>query len=100
MLVSVLMPTFNVAAYVGEAIKSILGQTWRDLELLVQDDGSTDRTLAVTRELAQSDARVRVLEPFAVNRGNRSGTQCTRPKREGRVHRVDGQRRHQQAQPD
>jgi glycosyltransferase involved in cell wall biosynthesis len=69
MLVSVLMPTFNVAAYVGEAIKSILEQTWRDLELLVQDDGSTDGTLAVTREMAQSDARVRVLEPFAVNRG-------------------------------
>src|SRR5258708_1805084 len=33
MLVSVLMPTFNVAPYVGEAIKSILEQSWRDLEL-------------------------------------------------------------------
>ena len=69
MLVSVLMPTFNVANYVGAAITSILEQSWRDLELLIQDDGSTDRTAAVAQELAQSDARVRVLAPFTVNRG-------------------------------
>jgi glycosyltransferase involved in cell wall biosynthesis len=69
MKVSVLMPTFNVAPYVGTALNSILEQTYRNHELLIQDDGSTDGTLDVVRTLAQSDNRVRVLAPFPANRG-------------------------------
>src|SRR5512139_2675174 len=55
--VTVLIPTFNRTRYVGHAIRSVLQQTRRDLELLVLDDGSTDDTEAVVR--AVSDARVR-----------------------------------------
>jgi glycosyltransferase involved in cell wall biosynthesis len=40
--VSVIMPAFNVAPYIGEAIESVLGQTYADLKLLVVNDGSTD----------------------------------------------------------
>lgn len=69
MLVSVLMPTFNVATYIGIAVNSILEQTYRSHELLIQDDGSTDGTLDVVQNLAQSDSRVRVLAPFQTNRG-------------------------------
>ncbi|MGH7389755.1 MAG: glycosyltransferase family 2 protein, partial [Candidatus Rokuibacteriota bacterium] len=46
MRVSVVIPTYNRAAVVGGAVESVLAQRWRDLELLVVDDGSTDDTEA------------------------------------------------------
>jgi glycosyltransferase involved in cell wall biosynthesis len=57
--VTVILPTFNRARYVGEAMSSVLRQTMGDLELVVVDDGSTDATAdAVARA---GDARVRYL---------------------------------------
>jgi len=45
--ISVCIPTYNRAAYVGEAIKSALNQTLKDFELIILDDGSTDNTTKV-----------------------------------------------------
>src|SRR3989442_14806578 len=47
--VSVIIPVFNQAAYLPAAIDSVLAQTWKDYELLVIDDGSTDRSGEVAR---------------------------------------------------
>jgi glycosyltransferase involved in cell wall biosynthesis len=55
--VTVLIPTYNRSRYVGHAIRSVLQQTFRDLELLVLDDGSTDDTEEVVRAI--DDPRVR-----------------------------------------
>ena len=44
-LVSVIMPVYNTAEYLDEAVQSILGQTLTDLELIVIDDGAADRTI-------------------------------------------------------
>lgn len=57
--VTVLMPTYNVAPYVKEAVESVLRQTYDDFELLVIDDCSTDNTLDVVREV--DDSRIRVV---------------------------------------
>ncbi len=59
--VSVIMPAYNVAAYLGTAIDSVLGQTFGDLELIVVDDGSTDESPDIAQDRARRDPRVRLL---------------------------------------
>jgi len=59
--VSVLMPVFNAEKYLCAAVESILAQTFRDLELIILDDGSTDATLRMLREFQKGDPRIRVI---------------------------------------
>jgi glycosyltransferase involved in cell wall biosynthesis len=59
--VSVLLPVFNGSAYIVDAVTSILGQTFRNFELLVIDDGSTDDTRTLLAPLAAQDKRLVVL---------------------------------------
>ena len=56
---SVDIPAYNVERFILEAIDSVLSQSFRDLELIVVDDGSTDGTAAVVERRAAEDARVR-----------------------------------------
>ena len=58
---SVLMSAYNSEAYVREAVQSILSQRFRDFELIVVDDGSTDATGDVLQELADADCRIRLV---------------------------------------
>jgi glycosyltransferase involved in cell wall biosynthesis len=57
--VSVITPAYNVAPYLGACIESVLNQTFRDFELIVVDDGSTDRTAEVVASYASRDPRIR-----------------------------------------
>ena len=59
--VSVIMPAYNVADYIDEAISSVLEQTFGDLELLVVDDGSTDDTAAIVERYAAMYPFIRLL---------------------------------------
>ena len=59
--ISVVLPVYNRAAYVGEAIESVLAQSLPPYEIIVVDDGSTDGTAAILDEVAATDPRVRVL---------------------------------------
>ena len=59
-LISVVMPSYNHAAYVAAAVRSVLAQTVHDLELVIIDDGSSDSSPAILAELAGFDARVRL----------------------------------------
>lgn len=61
MKVSVIIPAYNCAAYVADAVCSVTGQTERDLEVIVVDDGSTDDTLSIVRGLAAGDSRIKVI---------------------------------------
>ena len=67
-LVSVIIPTFNRAALVEQAIDSVLAQNWDHLELIVVDDGSRDGTRETLAQKARRDGRLRVLQA-AVNGG-------------------------------
>ncbi|KZF06166.1 MAG: glycosyltransferase family A protein [Rhodococcus sp. (in: high G+C Gram-positive bacteria)] len=57
--VSVVVPAYNNAEYIGETIESILDQTFTDFELIIADHSSTDETLAVVEKY--DDSRIRVL---------------------------------------
>ena len=59
-MVSVIVPVYKVEAYLPACIDSILGQTFRDFELLLVDDGSPDRCGEICDEYARRDGRVRV----------------------------------------
>ena len=73
---TVLMPVYNCEQYVGEAIESILNQTFSDFDLLIIDDGSTDRSSEIVHHYAQQDSRIQLLHngsnigsPQTVNKG-------------------------------
>lgn len=61
-LVSIVMPAYNCAHYIGETIQSVLVQTYEDWELLIVDDQSTDNTPKVVDEFATQDDRIRYIE--------------------------------------
>ena len=58
--ISVIIPVYNVEAYVEKCVRSVLAQTFGDLEVLCVDNGSTDQSVAVLNRLATEDNRVRV----------------------------------------
>lgn len=60
--VSVIMPVFNGEQYIQESIDSVLGQSMSDLELLVVNDGSTDKTLDIVKSCAGMDKRVKIID--------------------------------------
>src|SRR5689334_490580 len=59
-LVSVCMPLYNGAAFLGATIESVLAQTWEDWELVIADDASSDGSLDVVRRVP--DCRIRILD--------------------------------------
>lgn len=61
MKLSILMPVYNAAGYLGDTLNSVLAQTFRDFELILVDDGSPDRSGQICEELAATDSRIRVL---------------------------------------
>lgn len=66
--VNVFMPCYNCGKYVGQAIESILGQSYTDFELVIIDDGSSDNSVEVINSYALKDRRIRLLEN-EVNKG-------------------------------
>jgi len=59
-LVSVLMPLYNSQAYVAEAIESVCRENYANIELLICDDASTDDSLAIARDCAAREPRIRL----------------------------------------
>ncbi|CAN5896160.1 hypothetical protein BH20ACT6_BH20ACT6_09550 [soil metagenome] len=60
-LLSVVVPMYNVESYLPECLDSILGQSYRQVEVIAVDDGSTDATGDIARDYARRDERVRVV---------------------------------------
>lgn len=60
--VSIILPCYNVEKYLSKSIHSVLGQTYRDFELLVIIDGSPDNSQQIAEQIAHSDSRIQVFE--------------------------------------
>ena len=60
-LVSIVMPVYNRDRYLATAIESVLMQTYSNFELIIWDDGSSDRSLEIANRYAQKDSRIRVI---------------------------------------
>ena len=60
-LISVIVPVYNVEPYLCRCVDSILAQTYENLEIILVDDGATDRSGAICDEYARKDPRIRVI---------------------------------------
>lgn len=60
-LISVIVPVYNVEGYVGRCIESIQKQTYKNLEIILINDGSKDNSLTVCRKYASQDSRIKVI---------------------------------------
>ena len=72
---SIIMPTYNCEKYIAEAINSVFSQTYGDYELIIIDDGSTDNTLSIVKELTsvRDDARVLLSSHGGVSKARNLG---------------------------
>lgn len=67
MKVSILIPAYNAAAFLPKCLDSVLNQTYQDLQVVIVDDGSKDKTLEVCHKYAEKDSRIEVYHQ--VNQG-------------------------------
>ena len=58
--VSIIVPIYNKEKYLEKCLDSILGQTYRDLEIILVDDESTDNSLAICQRYAEKDLRIKI----------------------------------------
>jgi glycosyltransferase involved in cell wall biosynthesis len=61
-LVSVIIPAYNAGKYIGEAIDSVLSQTYKNIEVIIINDASTDNTLDVIKNYRGKDKRIRIFD--------------------------------------
>ena len=59
--ISVIIPAYNVEKWIEKSISTLQGQTFKDYDVFIVNDGSTDRTGAIADELALSDSRINVI---------------------------------------
>ena len=59
--ISIIVPAYNIESYIEKTVESICAQTYRDLEIILVNDGSSDRTPELLNELANRDERIKVI---------------------------------------
>lgn len=69
-VVSIIIPVFNGAEYIQETVVSVTNQTFSNWELIITDDGSTDRTPEILAELAEKDLRIHIIRQVNGGMGN------------------------------
>ena len=76
-MISIIIPAYNAADYLAQTIESVLNQTYSDFELILIDDGSTDRTREIIKDYQCEDARIKYFykENGGVSKAQISGLQ-------------------------
>lgn len=77
-LVSIIVPIYNAERYLSNCIESILNQSYKNLEILLINDGSTDKTMEICNSYAQKDNRIRVFNKIneGVSKTRNLGIKC------------------------
>lgn len=77
-LVSLIVPMYNVGSFAAPCVRSLLSQTYKNLEILIIDDGSTDDTIDICKTEIGSDSRARVLNKSngGLSSARNFGTRC------------------------
>lgn len=65
-MISIIIPVYNQEKYIEECLKSVISQTYNNIEILVIDDGSTDRSLRICKKFQKIDSRIKV---FSIENG-------------------------------
>ena len=78
--ISVVFPAYNAVDYLDEAISSLINQSFRDLEIICVDDGSTDNTLEVLQSYASKDDRIHIIHQENQGPGGATGTGISKAK--------------------
>ena len=60
-MISIIVPVYNVEKYINKCVNSILNQTYKDLEIILVDDGSSDNCSEICDEFAKTDSRIKVV---------------------------------------
>lgn len=70
MLVSIVTASYNYARYIGETIESVINQTYKDWELIIVDNGSSDNSVEIIKSYCQKDNRIKLYQhENGVNKG-------------------------------
>ena len=62
--ISIIIPIYNVSSYLERCLNSVIGQTYRNIEIILVDDGSTDDSLRICNEYARKDSRILVIAGY------------------------------------
>lgn len=71
-LISIIIPAYNVESYIAKCLDSVLNQTYKNLEIIIVDDGSTDKTPQILEEFAKKYPQIRIIKQ------QNSGQSCAR----------------------
>lgn len=79
-LLSVIVPIYNKEKYLRRSIKSLIGQTLEDIEIILVNDGSTDKSLSICKKYAEEDSRITIInqENYGVSKARNIGIQCAK----------------------
>lgn len=69
MTVTVIMTAFNAESFIGQAIDSVLNQTYKDFDFIIVNDGSTDRTIEIIKEFELIDKRIIIIDHANIGMG-------------------------------
>ena len=72
--ISIIVPIYNVEKYLSRCLESLLTQTFKDIEIIAINDGSTDSSLQILNNYAVKDDRLKVIDK--ANGGVSSATKC------------------------
>ena len=60
-LISIIFPMYNVERFVKKSLESVMQQSYQNIEIIIVNDGSTDNSFEICKELAKSDSRIILL---------------------------------------